>query len=87
MKKLSFYDDRNIISRELKTFRVKNGLSQEGLATKMQLLGADLTRAGISRIEKNTRLVTDYELVCFAKVLGVEIEVLLQDFNQEPKDE
>ena len=53
MKKLSFYDDRNIISRELKTFRVKNGLSQEGLATKMQLLGADLTRAGISRIEKN----------------------------------
>ena len=37
----------------------------------------------ISKIERNARIVTDYELACFCKALKVTIDEMLQDFNNE----
>ena len=43
----------------------------------MQIEGIQLTQRAISRIETGERLVADYELLCLAKVLNVDLHWLL----------
>ena len=43
----------------------------------MQLNNIEISQKVISRIEKQERFVTDYELVAFSKVLGISIYELL----------
>lgn len=83
MKKLLFDGNKNVISLSLKIQRVKNNLSQEQLAAKMQALGVNIDQQMISKIEHNTRIVTDYELACFCAILGVSVEELLSDFYEK----
>ena len=52
-------------------------MSQRILAEKMQLLGIDLDKNAIQRIESGQRFVTDIELVAFAKVFGISCDALL----------
>lgn len=35
----------------------------------------------ISKIENNSRVVTDYELACFCHILKVDANEILQEFN------
>ncbi len=49
---------------------MQQGLSQKQLADKCQLLGVDLGRDAIAKIEGGTRLVKDTELVLLAAILG-----------------
>ena len=80
MKKLDFNDNKNIIAKNFKIARVKNGISQQQLAAKMQVLGVNIDQQMISKIENNTRLVTDYELACFCRALSVSPESLIGEF-------
>lgn len=57
----------------------KPPLTQEELATKLNLMGMDFTKVIISRIEKNQRHVVDGELKMLAKALGVTMEWLCSD--------
>ena len=66
----------NISGCNVRNAREKAGLSQEELAAKMQLNSIELSQKAISRIEKQERFVTDYELLVFASVFGVEISDL-----------
>ena len=52
-------------------------LSQRALADKMQLIGIDLDKNAIQRIESGARFVTDIELVGFAHVFGTTLDELL----------
>ncbi len=52
-------------------------MSQRILADKMQLLGIDLDKNAIQRIESGQRFVTDIELSAFAKVFGTTTDELL----------
>lgn len=80
MKKLLFYENKNIISQQLKLARIKKGLSQSQLAAKMQVLNVNLDQQMISKIEHNQRIVTDYEFACFCQALNISPAELLQDF-------
>ena len=80
MKKIEYYDNKNIISKRLKEARKNAGLSQSGLAAKMQVLNVNIDQQMISKIEKNMRIVTDYELACFCRILNVEEKDMLEDF-------
>lgn len=80
MKKLLFYENKNIISQQLKLARIKKGLSQSQLAAKMQVLNVNLDQQMISKIEHNQRIVTDYEFACFCQALNISPTELLQDF-------
>jgi len=53
-------------------------LSQRKLAEEMQLLGLDIDRHVIRRIENGERFVTDIELKIFAKALNVSYDDLLE---------
>lgn len=52
-------------------------LSQRALADKMQLIGVDLDKNAIQRIESGQRFVTDIELKAFAEVFGVDVSNLI----------
>lgn len=54
-------------------------MTQEELAHAMQCEGVIIEQKAISRIELSQRLVPDYELLAFSKVLGVSVERLLTD--------
>ena len=52
-------------------------LSQRALADKMQLIGIDLDKNAIQRIECGKRFVTDIELKAFSEVFGVSVDRLI----------
>ena len=77
MKIYDYNGKANIIGKRILELRKKQKLSQEELAAQMQLNNIEISQKVISRIEKQERFVTDYELLMFARVLGVNIEDLL----------
>lgn len=86
MKKIQFRGNKNIIHRRLLEWREKRGLTQGELAARMQVLGVNLDQQMVSRIEHNDRIVTDYELFCFCKVLKITERELLEDLSLEDLD-
>ena len=64
----------NISGSRVKAARLKNKMSQEELATRMQLAGLQMGQMAISRIETGKRLVPDFELLILAEALGVTID-------------
>ena len=83
MKKIEYDGNKNIIGSRLETLRRERGLSQGQLAAKMQTMNVNIDQQMISRIERNLRIVTDYELVCFCRVLKKKKKSLLKDFYQK----
>lgn len=59
--------------------RAKPPLTQEDLSGKLALIGVQLDRAAIAKIESNRRRLLDYELKAIAKVLAVRAGWLLGD--------
>lgn len=53
-------------------------LSQKGLADKMQLIGIDVDKNAIQRIECGKRFVTDIELKAFAEIFEVSLDELVK---------
>lgn len=80
MKKIQFLDKKNVISDNVRLLRVKNQLTQQDLAAKMQTLGVNMDQQMISRIESNDRIVTDYELACLCHIFKVQPQELWGDF-------
>ena len=81
MRKIHFENNKNVVSKTIREKRIKLHLSQSELAARMQTLGCQIDQQMISKIEHNTRFVTDYELVLFAKALKTTPEALLADFT------
>ena len=67
----------NIVGPQISRLREAQGLSQAALAAKCQLLGWDISRDVLARIEGQIRLVTDTELVFLARSLAVSVDGLL----------
>lgn len=71
----------NICAERIRLGRAlhKPPLNQAELATKIQLMGMEMTQPMISRIEKNQRHICDAELRMLAKALGVSMDWLCGD--------
>mgnify|MGYP003296426673 CR=1 FL=1 len=67
----------NVCGKNIAQFRIDMGISQRELADKMQLVGIDIDKNAIQRIECGKRFVTDIEVIAFAKVFKVSLEELL----------
>jgi transcriptional regulator with XRE-family HTH domain len=61
----------------VRKLRMKKGWSQERLACQCQLHGWDASRDVIARIELQTRLVTDLEIIAMAQAFGINPADLL----------
>ncbi len=68
----------NVCGKNISTFRTKLKISQRELADRMQLVGIDIDKNAIQRIECGKRFVTDIEVIAFAKVFNVNFNDLLE---------
>lgn len=68
----------NVCGRNIAELRKSMKLSQKALADKMQLVGIDIDKNAIQRIECGKRFVTDIEIIAFSNVFSVEYEDLLR---------
>ena len=71
----------NVCGANIARFRMQLGISQRKLADRMQLVGIDIDKNAIQRIECGKRFVTDIEILAFAKVFDVTLDALLQPEN------
>lgn len=79
MKIYTYRGKKNLCGNKIRIARLGKRISQNSLAAKLQVEGITLERDSISRIEKGTRFVADYELKIFARVLGVSVDWLLDE--------
>lgn len=69
----------NAIGKKIKEYRIKNNMTQKELSEKLQLYGIDLNKNSLQKIEKENRIIKEYELAVFCKVLNVSADILLKD--------
>lgn len=67
----------NLCGRKIAQLRKERGMSQRMLADQMQLMGLDIDKNAVQRIESGQRFVTDIELQFFSSWLGVSADSLL----------
>ena len=72
-------EKNNLCGENIRKFRIAfpTKLSQRALADKMQLIGIDIDKNAVQRIESGQRFVTDIELKAFAEVFGVSLDDLI----------
>lgn len=69
----------NLCGEKIRSLRLAypTKLSQRALADKMQLIGVDVDKNAIQRIECGKRFVTDIELKAFSQIFGVSADELI----------
>lgn len=76
----------NVANKKIRELRIQNHLSLSALSTKLSLLGIDIPKPSLHKLGKGDRIIKDYELYAFAYIFNVPIEVLLDDFINEFKE-
>lgn len=66
----------NISGKIIENYRNVNNMTREDLAKKLQLLGINIDRSGILRIENNKVILKDFELLAIIKILNINLEDL-----------
>ncbi len=79
MKK--FNNKPNIIGNLIKTAREKKKFTKVDLCRELELLGVEMSRNEIYRIEHNQMIVKDFELVAFCLVLDINFDDLKKFFD------
>ncbi len=64
--------------KRLRRLRMEKGLTQERLAARLQLLGCDITRSALAKMEAGQRYVYLDELTALHKALNVSWETLME---------
>lgn len=77
MKQRTDANGKNIIGERLKLLRNAAGLSQRDLARELQLIGIDMDKNVITRIETNKRYVTDFETQALKQLFNVSYDYLI----------
>lgn len=71
--------NRNIIGKKIREFRVNSGITQEDLTARLNVLGINIDRPMISKMENSSREIVDYEIKAIAQALKVSIEDLFKE--------
>ncbi len=73
-----------MIGRTVTRLRKELGMSQKDLAANMQLLGIDMNYSSLSKLEGQTRIATDKEMLALATIFQIPLEKL---FSEEESEE
>ena len=68
----------NVCGKNISRLRTEIKISQRELADRMQLIGIDIDKNAIQRIECGKRFVTDIEIIAFSKIFDVAFDELLK---------
>ena len=75
--------EKNLIGTRLKELRKEYPLSQRDLAHQLQLIGVDMDKNVITRIETNKRYVTDLELKALTEIFHISYSYLIEGIKTE----
>ena len=80
MARLSKYRGKNnIIAQRVRQAREEAGLTQDQLVARLQVMDVNIEQQSLSKIERDLRIVRDYELLCLARALKKDPNWFLQD--------
>lgn len=77
-KPTSLSGKKNLINQRLIEIRKERQISQRDLARMLQLVGYDIDKNVITRIETGKRYVTDIELNALCQVLDLRFDYLIE---------
>ena len=80
-----YENNLNVISKSIKEIRMKKKVSLSKLSDRLMLMGIDISKQSLHRIENNERSVRDYELSGIAIALEVSTDELLKNFTNTIK--
>jgi transcriptional regulator with XRE-family HTH domain len=63
----------NICGTQITLFRKEMKLSQRAFADRLQLIGLDVDKNAVQRMESGQRFITDIELRCLAQALDKSV--------------
>ena len=69
----------NICGVNIARLRKELPISQRELADRLQLIGLDLDKNAVQRIESGQRFLTDIELLYFSRVLNTSLDALYRE--------
>ncbi len=62
------------VGNNIRILREKCGMTQELLATRLQLAGCDITRSAVAKIEVGQRHLYPDEIILIKEILGVSYD-------------
>ncbi len=77
-----FNDKSSFSGQIIREYRLNNHMSAEKLAEKLQLMGFNVDRTYIHKVEKNKVVLKDFELIAIGKILRIDyrkLETLYDD--------
>lgn len=72
-KNKKFNDSYNITGNNILRIRKEKKVTQEDLCARMQVMGYQISRSDISKLENGKKFIADFEVYGFAKALKVSI--------------
>lgn len=66
----------NVAGKLIEKVRISKNMSREDLAKQMQLMGINVDRSFVYRIENQEVLIKDFELIAICKILEIDIKKL-----------
>lgn len=73
MKTNKYKNKLNFLGKLIAIKRKELNMSQNILAGKMQLLGVNIGKNDISKIESQNRTIKDYELIALKDILNIDL--------------
>lgn len=72
-KNKKFNDSYNITGNNILRIRKEKKVTQEDLCARIQVMGYQISRSDISKLENGKKFIADFEVYGFAKALKVSI--------------
>jgi transcriptional regulator with XRE-family HTH domain len=71
----------NLIGPNIREIRKSMNLSQKELVARCNLIGWDISRGTLAKIESRTRKVSDGEVLYLSKALKVDVGILFNEIT------
>ncbi len=75
------YGNANVVGRCIEKIRLSRGIRQNDFIARLQANGLDINPTSYSKLEGQLRQASDIEIYHIAKVLGVTIEELFFEYE------
>lgn len=83
MARIIEYETKNLIGPIVRKTRLEKHMSQQELSARLETMAIYICRGSISRIEDQSRTVTDIELYGLSKILNIPLEKFFIEINED----
>lgn len=77
------YGDANVVGKRIEELRLSKKIKQSDFIARLQSAGLDINPTSYSKLEGQLRQAYDLEIYYIAKVLGVPMLSLFENFENE----